>query len=372
EFNVNLLSKSIGYSIERKKVEEKILASEDNYRQMFYKNPFPMWINDEDNLKILEVNDAAILKYGYDRNEFLALDLNDIHLGPLATGSFYGKDLLQEKRWQHRKKNGEIIIVEFTYYPISYFEITAMQAQINDITENIRLENELNLKKQQLVEAVLHTQETERKKIGGELHDNINQILTAVSLNLGFALENPEHSERLIQKCITNTSTAIEEIRKLSKELILPGNLKELGLRNSIEDLLKEILMLSNIQYNLYASGDEESFITEEHKLTLYRIIQEQLNNILKHAEASSVMVYLLASPTSIQLIIADDGKGFNSGKRRNGIGITNIISRAELFDGTVKLDSTPGQGCKLEVTLRSKKILPQPITPLQISLLSN
>lgn len=372
EFNVNLLSKSIGYSIERKKVEEKILASEDKYRQIFYKNPFPMWINDRDTLRILEVNDAAILKYGYSREEFLELKLDDIHLGPASAEMYPGKEVIQEQRWQQRKKNGEIIIVEFTSYPISYFDSIAMQAQVNDITENIRLENELNQKKQQLVEAVLSTQETERKKIGGELHDNINQILTAVKLNLGFAMENRDHSERLIQKCIINTTTAIEEIRKLSKELILPGNLKELGLVHSIEDLLKEMLKESTIQYSFNATGEEEIKVSEEHKLTIYRIIQEQLNNILKHAAATIVNVHMDLYPEAIQLSIEDNGKGFNSGLRRKGIGITNIISRAELFNGIVKIDTAPGKGCRLEVMLRSKKNLPQTLSTQDYSQLVN
>ncbi len=372
EFNVNLLSKSIGYSIERKKVEEKILASEDKYRQIFYKNPFPMWIYDMKTHRMLEVNDAAILKYGYSREEFLELQLKDIHIGPASAEMYPGKEIIKELRWQHRKKNGEIIIVEFTSYPISYFDSDAMQAQVNDITENIRLENELNLKKQQLVEAVLFTQETERKKIGGELHDNINQILTAVKLNLGFAMENRDHSERLILKCITNTNTAIEEIRKLSKELILPGNLKELGLVHSIEDLLKEIFKESNIQYSLSTSGDEEIRISEELKLTIYRIVQEQLNNIIKHADASTVTVRLELSQSAVFLSIADNGKGFNAGLRRNGIGITNIISRAELFNGIVRIDTAPGKGCTLEVTLRSKKNLPQSITTSNYSQMVN
>ncbi len=372
EFNVNLLSKSIGYSIERKKVEEKILASEDKYRQIFYKNPFPMWINDKETLRMHEVNDAAILKYGYSREEFLELKLNDIHIGPASAEMYPGKEIIHEQRWQHRKKNGEIIIVEFTSYPISYFDSDAMQAQVNDITENIRLESELNLKKQQLVEAVLFTQETERKKIGGELHDNINQILTAVKLNLGFAMENRDHSERLILKCITNTNTAIEEIRKLSKELILPGNLKELGLVHSIEDLLKENFKESNIKYSLSTSGDEETRISEEQKLTIYRIVQEQLNNIIKHANASAVAVHLELSEAAVLLSIADNGKGFNAALRRNGIGITNIISRAELFNGIVKIDTAPGKGCKLEVTLRSKKNLPQSLTSSNFSQLVN
>src|SRR5882724_6093873 len=158
EFNVNLLTKSIEYSIERKKAEEKTLASEEKYRQMFYKNPFPMWINEMDSLQILEVNDAAIQKYGYERNDFLLLTLKDIQQSLIATPNSSG-DTAQAKLWKHRRKNGDEIIVEFTYYPINYFGRTAMQAQINDVTEKIRMENELALKKQQIVEAVLAAQE---------------------------------------------------------------------------------------------------------------------------------------------------------------------------------------------------------------------
>src|SRR6266498_1710768 len=154
EINTNLLIKSIEYSIERKKAEESIIASEEKYRQMFYKNPFPMWINDEDSLQILEVNDAAIQNYGYERNEFLELNLKDIQISlascPGTTHSASKES--KQNLWKHRKKNGETIIVEFSYYPIDYFGKIAMQAQVNDITEKVRLEYELSFQKQQLVE----------------------------------------------------------------------------------------------------------------------------------------------------------------------------------------------------------------------------
>lgn len=355
EINTNLLIKSIEYSIERKKAEEKILASEEKYRQMFYQNPFPMWINDEHNLQILEVNDAAIQKYGYEREEFLELTLNDIQISnpPGET-----TEVTQQKIWEHRKKNGETMIVEFTYYPINYFGRTAMQAQVNDITENIRLEEELILQKQRLVEAVLNAQENERKTIGAELHDNINQILTAVKLNLGLAIEYNDNKP-LIQKCEKNIETVMEEIRKLSKQLILPGNLKELGLVQSIEDMMREVLHLSGISWKVIAKGVKENLLSEEQKLTLYRIVQEQLNNILKHADASSIAITVQVSNSKVQLKIVDDGKGFDTTKHRSGIGITNIINRAELFNGKVKIDSTPGEGCSLEVELNSKHPLP-------------
>jgi two-component system sensor histidine kinase UhpB len=263
-------------------------------------------------------------------------------------------DKEQDKLWVHLKKNGDIMIVEFTYYPINYFGRTAMQAQINDITENIRLQKELTLQKQQLIEAVLNAQENERKTIGRELHDNINQILTAVKLSLSLAIEYKDNAP-LISRCQKNVETVMEEIRKLSKELILPGNLRELGLSSSIEDLMKQTLHLTGIQWKLAARNIDDTLLSEEQKLAIYRIVQEQLNNILKHAEASSITIHLSTSHSKIHLKIADNGKGFNTGEQRNGIGITNIINRAELFNGKVTIDSSPGKGCTLEVVLNSK-----------------
>lgn len=354
EFNSNLLGKSIEYSIERKKVKENIHASEEKYRQMFYKNPFPMWVYDAETLHILEVNDAAIQKYGYQRSEFLRLSLNDLQQFCYLKECNVTGSAISEKTCKHQRKDGETMIVEFTSYPIDYFGRTAMQAQVNDITETVRLENELNSKKQQLVEAVLKAQETERKNIGGELHDNINQILTAVKLNLSLALEPGPQRDILISKCIGNTSTAIEEIRKLSKALILPGNLKELGISHSVEDMLNEVLPLSNIDWELDVD-DIDHLVSEEQKLAIYRIIQEQLNNILKHAQATAVRIELTASEAKIILVVTDNGKGFDILQRRNGIGITNIISRAELFNGNVKINSSPGNGCTIEVVMDAK-----------------
>jgi two-component system sensor histidine kinase UhpB len=354
EFNSNLLTKSIEHSIERKKAEEDIIASEEKYRQMFYKNPFPMWINDEQTLQILEVNDAALQKYGYERGEFLELNLNDIQISPAGFANVVMADKTHHSLWKHRKKSGETMVVEFTYYPINYFGRRAMQALVNDITENLRLENELTLQKQQLIEAVLNAQENERKNIGRELHDNINQVLTAVKLNLSLALEYKDNAA-LIIKCEKNVETVMEEIRKISKELILPGNLKELGIVHSIEDLLKDVLHLSGIKWKLFAKDVDESLVSENQKLTIYRIVQEQLSNVLKHAEASSISIHVKTEESKVLLKITDDGKGFDASAKRNGVGLTNIINRADLFNGKVKIDSMPGKGCSIEVTLHSK-----------------
>ncbi len=360
EFNAGLLKKSIEYSIERKKAEEIILASEEKYKQMFYKNPFPMWINESDSGRIIEVNDAALAKYGYERNDFLQLTLAEIQCPDENYPSNTLPTAEQGGLWRHQKKNGEFIIVEFTHYPINYFGRTAIQVQINDVTEKIGLENELELKKQQIIEAVLVAQETERKGIGEELHDNINQILTAVKLTLSVALKYPVKRTELISNAVTNIGMAVEEIRKLSKKLILFGNLKTFGLIKSVEELIADNLALTKLKIHLDVCGLEEESVGEEQKINIYRIIQEQMNNIIKYASASSVTINLVASGGQITLLMVDDGVGFDTSAPRRGIGLTNIISRAELFNGEVNIDSSPGKGCRLKVVLNAKRILSQ------------
>lgn len=360
EFNVSFLVKSIRYSIERKKAEEQVLISEEKYRQIFYQNPFPMWITDKGTLQILEVNEAAIKKYGYTKEEFLELTLNDIQkdysdFSLMALPSNQPRDL-----WSHFKKNGEDMIVEFTSYPINYFGRTALQIQINDITEQIRLEKELDQKNRQMIEAVLDAQEQERAIIGEELHDNINQILTAIKINLGFVLDHDELRKDLVKKSFDNAAFAIEEVRRLSRALILPGNLRELGLVSSLQMMVRDIQTVTALNIEICADEFNKNFLNEEQKTALYRIAQEQMNNILKHAKASSVRIHLSSSSEGIELSISDDGKGFDPSMKKNGIGFHNIGNRVKLFNGSLIIDSAPGKGCLLSVHIQHKTSLPQ------------
>jgi len=368
EFNASLLKKSVEYSIERKKAEEKILASEEKYRQMFYKNPLPEMIYDFSSLRILEVNDAAVQKYGYERDELLSLTMKDICPSgdmPMKQPGGHGVagEKILSKLWQHRKKTGEQIIADVIFFQIDYFGKKAMQAQVNDVTEKIRLEKSLKqqqkLKQQQITEAVLSAQEKERKGIAEELHDNINQILATVRLYMDESLLRPEKRTELIGLGIRNVTMAIEEIRKLSKALSVPRFIQS-GLKQSIEDLIHSILVAKKINIKLDMEGMDEKNWSEGLKVTLYRIIQEQLNNIFKHADATDVTIRIINAADTIILSIHDNGKGFDTSLRRKGVGISNINSRAELFNGTVEIESSPGHGCRLKVVLDGKVSLSQ------------
>lgn len=362
EFNTDALKKSIQYSIERKNAEEKLAMSEEKYRHMFYKNPFPAIIYDQGSLQILEVNDSAILKYGYAREAFLALRMEDIRPEKdipefkQQIADFKTSDQLQGKIWRHKKKNGALILVEVTSYQIDYLGISAIQEQINDVTEKIFLEEELAkqriIKQQQITGAVLDAQEQERKGIGEELHDNINQILATAKLFLTTSLQKPDM--QLICKSRDYISMAMEEIRKLSSILITPAFM-EAGLKGPIEDLVENILEATKMDITTEINIPYETILDEDMKVTIYRIIQEQLNNILKHAEATTVSIAINASPAKIVLSIHDNGKGFDTHLNRKGIGISNIRRRAEVFNGKVAIESSPGKGCLLSVILYKK-----------------
>ncbi|HEV3414629.1 MAG TPA: PAS domain S-box protein [Puia sp.] len=352
----------------RKRSEEIILASEERYRQLFYKNPFPTWIFDPDNLQIMEVNDEAREKYGFTREEFNRLTMRDLH-APGEAEQFMA-DLQQNgsaklaagvRLWHHHNKWGRVMIVEITSHPMDYFGKACVQVIVNDVTERIRLEKELalqqKLKQQQITEVVLGAQERERFELGQELHDNINQILATSKLYLDVAIEEKEPQLELLAKSRKNISMAIEEIRKLSKDLIAPS-LNDLGLTQSIKELIRSIQSVGKMKIRLNISGLCEEELLPEQKINIYRIIQEQLNNILKHAQAGTVVIELNKVKEQVRLRLADDGKGFDPRMRRKGVGISNIISRAELYNGKVEIESAPGKGCQLVVVLNSKALV--------------
>lgn len=364
EFSMQLLVKSAEYSIERKKAEEKLIISERNYKQLFYKNPFPSWIYDRANLKILEVNDAAIEKYGYSRKEFMELSVDKVSQEEQL---FSGRGIknknrehqkLSQKLYLHRKSNGEMMLMEVAFYQMNYSGRSAIQAQMNDVTEKVKLEEQLAeqraIKQREITEAVLKAQEEERRGIGEELHDNINQILATSKLYLGSWLRDRKDI-CLVEKSQEYITTAMEEIRTLSKALISP-NFILTDLKMSIVELVHSIELVREVEITAELEPLDDVILTEGLKLTIYRIVQEQLNNILKHANASAVKIQVSISEDTLRLCVSDNGNGFDTKKMREGIGLVNMNNRAALFNGHVEIESSPGHGCTLHVSLENKR----------------
>jgi PAS domain S-box-containing protein len=225
-----------------------------------------------------------------------------------------------------------------------------------DITTQKKLSQQLidqELQKQKLLtQATIFGQEKERREIGKELHDNINQHLNTTRLYLEVAKEKA-HGEvkemiSLSHKSLTDT---INEIRMMSQSLV-PPTLGDLGLVESVQDLcdaLKRAHTFS-IEFNYRFFNEEE--LPGELRLILFRIVQEQITNIIRHASPGHVLVRLQSDAEYIFLTIKDDGKGFDTAHTRRGLGFSNIHNRAELFNGRVEIQSEPGKGCTLTVII--------------------
>ena len=154
-----------------------------------------------------------------------------------------------------------------------------------------------------------------------------------------------------LNKSADYITEAIEEIRKLSKLLIPPG-MKVLGLVGSIQVLVDDLKATHPLKLQFQSEGIFPEDIPAKMQLNIFRMVQELINNILKHAKATRARIDLNRSNENIILIVSDNGKGCDITKLKNGVGIRNVTSRAELFDGSVNIISTPGDGYEMTITL--------------------
>ena len=224
---------------------------------------------------------------------------------------------------------------------------------VYDITEKKllqqKLEEERVKKQMEITGAVITAQENERRAIGLELHDNVNQVLATAQLFVGLAqYSKGKKSQDYLCEVNKLLTDAINEIRKLSHSMI-PPLVDGSGLLDSLSYLLQTIKKGSDLNIKTEIKIDEK-ILCNKLKLTIYRIVQEQLNNILKHAKAKTIFLKLVMENNKIILAIKDDGVGFNTSLKSNGIGLMNIKTRAGLMNGKVEIISFPGRGCELVV----------------------
>jgi PAS domain S-box-containing protein len=233
---------------------------------------------------------------------------------------------------------------------------TRLSGIMVDITEQKQLAEELRdkqLSKQKLItEITILAQEKERNELGLELHDNINQLLSVVKLYLGVAKTEKTFNEEIIERSYLHLEEAMHDIRKLSHTLVAPS-LGHDGLKEALEDLADSVQEPNKLTVQLLIDEDYDALEVDKNKeLMLYRIAQEQLNNILKYAKASEITIRLKQQGENLILFIHDNGVGFDINQQGNGIGLKNINSRVNFYSGKMHLSSAPGEGCTLEVSI--------------------
>jgi PAS domain S-box-containing protein len=225
---------------------------------------------------------------------------------------------------------------------------------LRDVTELKELENQLvqerTNKQEEIAENVICALERERTMMGRELHDNINQLLAVSRLYINLLNPNQEEEKQIKKVLLDQLDEAINEIRHISGQLIVP-NLKKKGLVANIKNLIGKINESKTIHISF--THDKKNYqISQGKKQTLYRIIQEQCNNIIKHSKASEAHISLSIVQNFIQLLISDNGIGFQADGENKGLGLSNIRERTLFYDGVIDIKSEEGKGCKVTVLI--------------------
>ena len=322
-------------------------------------------------LALLDINEKDIIgkKVNEDQLNYLNEDGSplpfDLHPRNIAasTKKFVRDVVLRVHR---KKKNDQIcLIVNADPFLDENNELVYVICSFVDITERKKLEQKLieqEIGKQKLlVRATIEGQEKERREIGKELHDNIGQQLTTTKLYLDIAQNSsPDISTaETIMMASKYVSGLIDEVRRLSRSLV-PSTLGDIGLTESITELIDSVRPTQSFQIYFNHQQFNDEVLTEEQKLMLFRITQEQINNIIKHANAENVNIWIQTEDDNVVMEIIDDGKGFDMADVKRGLGLTNIMNRAELFNGRANIVASPDKGCTVTVTvplLQSNKI---------------
>lgn len=238
-----------------------------------------------------------------------------------------------------------------------YGKAYRMVGAMRDISHVRKLELEIQEQKfkhqKRNAEIVIEAQEEERKNIGKELHDNINQLMASAKMMIDAARKTPEIHDFCLNKSYEAIKMAIEEVRKLSHAMVPPSFNDHHTFVDTIKDMVSDINLCSEIEITLNIPLKKKLKIhNEKIALTFYRIIQEQLNNILKYAKASKASINFDISKDSYQLIISDNGIGMEPEKKYEGIGLRNIASRVELHSGNMEIISAPRHRCTLKIEI--------------------
>ncbi len=217
---------------------------------------------------------------------------------------------------------------------------------------------------------LIESQEGERKRIAAELHDSLGQTLliiknraflgTRVTENGGSSSTQLETANEQFDEISSAAAEAINEVRAIAYHL-RPSQLERLGLTMSIEEMIEQVAEASGIRFDCEIASLDRVFSSES-EINFYRIVQESLNNIVKHSDATQVRIRIRSHGRGVELIIQDNGKGFEpsaaraNGSRKPGLGLISIAERARILGGTHQIESVPGRGTTVTVNIETPK----------------
>lgn len=334
--------------------KQELKASEEQYRLLFKQNPIPMFIYDPDTLKFTTANKAAERKYGYTEKEFKEMSIVDIR--PKEDIERV-KKLVQENKdldrsefteWTHLTKDGKKLIVEISSSNIVYKGRTQRYVIAHDITDQRTAEK-------RAISAIIEGEERERQRIAKELHDGLGQYLSASNMNLQSVYEDlediPGSLNSMFESGLEFLNHAISEIRNISQNL-MPKAIQDYGLQLAAESLANHLRNTHHIDIYFYSNLDGVE-LPGKVQINLYRILQEALNNSIRHGQPGKIEIQLAYSEGEVLMTIEDNGKGFDiNNVKGEGIGLRSMKTRVGAMSANLDIVSNEKQGTIISVVV--------------------
>ena len=344
------------------KSEKQLKESEEKYKLLFNENPMPMWIITDEG-KIINANNIATAIYGYSKQQFLNMLCTDLHPpdNTLYKAWLDRTDEHKDKEmiWQHQKSDGTIILVQVNSSNIIYNGIPAQLTLATDITDQVKAKQSLEQTSRafrELASKIEEARETERTIMARDIHDELGQQLTGLKMDISWINKKVKSEDKAIQTKMAETIQLIDKtvitVRRISTAL-RPSILDDLGLIAAMEWQSEEFEKRFEIP-TLFVSNINHIVVSSEVATGLFRIFQECLTNINRHAQATQIECNFTLIDNMITLTISDNGKGFKEEdiKHKKTLGLLGMKERVLLINGTYQIKGNEGRGVTVLISV--------------------
>jgi len=336
------------------------------YELMFRQSPLPMWIHDLDTRRFIDINQAAQRELGYTRDELLQMTVYDIRPESEQKRLKQVLDSLQDQPkvpafdlygvWTYLTKDGRLIEMEVRTTALAIPGRSARMTIARNVTETSAADAALRdseARYRALAQRLQTVREDERVELSRTIHDELGQSLTALKIELSVLSKrlDPASQER-VEASAAAVDLIIQQVRNIATEL-RPGVLDHLGLVAALEWQAKEFTRRTGIVCH-FAQPTEEPALASDQAVSLFRILQESLTNVARHAHATRVTVSLVLQNDGLRLLIEDDGIGLTEERRKDhrSLGLIGMEERARFIDARLSIESAAGLGTRVLVDL--------------------
>ncbi|MBL4624136.1 MAG: PAS domain S-box protein [Flavobacteriales bacterium] len=333
-------------------------TSEKRFRVLFHGSPDPIFVEDLEG-NILDANPAACDLYEMLYTELVGKNIFYLMQKEAVSQAKkeYEKILKGESKTfesvSYSKKYGETIPVEINVSKIKYLNQPALLLHVRDITKRKEAEKELIEERRKRLFEITDIQEREKKRIARELHDGIGQMLFGTKMHLESLRRKVKGQEKITQvvtEIESELKEIIAEVRALSRRL-RPSILDDFGLIPALSQLFEQFQNATDVKLKVQLVEPSKRFNSRT-EVAIYRIVQEALNNAVRHGKSSIIWVYLEEHKNNTELVIRDNGEGFDSGIKEVGHGLKNMKERTETIGGQFEMSSVKGRGTVIKIVI--------------------